>query len=236
MHHVSTELLSTSNSTLIPYLNTDSPFIHGFPSFTLQSSFNNLHHTAIEQHVQSRWTSILFLRTLLTLRWKTSPSPTVPSSWNSPYDHSSLLDRPFDASSAPSWHSLLFLSLDLQHPLWFLSLQLNNIPIAPIHSYWPTLSSTFTTPDTYHFGEDIMVWEGNTLCQGKGKGLWTWQYYMGSQNFRVIESTSLKTLHPILPMYKLTKINLGFKCAYHNCGSKVIEPQMIWGGTQNKGL
>src|SRR5882724_8389634 len=37
-HHFSTGLLSTSNSTLIPYLNTDSPFAHGFPSYNLQSS------------------------------------------------------------------------------------------------------------------------------------------------------------------------------------------------------
>src|SRR5882724_1175500 len=52
--HFSTNLLSTSESALIPYLNTDSPFIHGFPSFTLQSSLSSLHHTAINQHVQSR--------------------------------------------------------------------------------------------------------------------------------------------------------------------------------------
>src|SRR5882724_3335492 len=45
-HHFSTELLSTFNSVLIPYLNTDSPFVHGFLSFTLQSSSNSLHHMA----------------------------------------------------------------------------------------------------------------------------------------------------------------------------------------------
>jgi len=32
------ELLSTSNSALIPYSNTDSPFTHGFPPYNLQSS------------------------------------------------------------------------------------------------------------------------------------------------------------------------------------------------------
>src|SRR5882724_551898 len=54
MHHFSTELLSTSDSALFPYLNTDPPFIHGFLSFTLRSTSNSLHHTAINQHVQSR--------------------------------------------------------------------------------------------------------------------------------------------------------------------------------------
>ena len=46
----------------------------------------------------------------------------VPSSWHSPYGHSSLLDRPFNASSASSWHFLLFLSFHLWYPLWFPSL------------------------------------------------------------------------------------------------------------------
>jgi len=40
---------------LSQYLNTNSPFIHGFPSFSLWSSSNSLHHTAINQYVQSRW-------------------------------------------------------------------------------------------------------------------------------------------------------------------------------------
>src|SRR5882724_10663202 len=44
-HHFSMELLSTSDSTLIPYLNTDPQFIYGFLSFTLSSSSNSLHHT-----------------------------------------------------------------------------------------------------------------------------------------------------------------------------------------------
>jgi len=38
-HQFSMELLTTSNSVLIPYLNTDTPFIYGFPSFTIWTSF-----------------------------------------------------------------------------------------------------------------------------------------------------------------------------------------------------
>jgi len=41
-----------------PLFKHHSTFIHGFPSFTLQSSSNSFHHTAIDQHVQSRWPQV----------------------------------------------------------------------------------------------------------------------------------------------------------------------------------
>src|SRR5882724_13343819 len=50
-HHFSMELHSISDSMLITYLNTNTPFIHGFPSFTQGSSFEQPHCTAINQHV-----------------------------------------------------------------------------------------------------------------------------------------------------------------------------------------
>src|SRR5882724_2706790 len=80
---------------------------------------------------------------------------------------SSLFNQPINASSAPSWHSLLFLSLHLWHPLWFLSLHC----YCSSHSYQPTISSTFTTPETISFGRGHhRSWEENTLCQGRSKG------------------------------------------------------------------
>ena len=57
-HCFSTELLSTSNSALISIFKHQLPLLHGFPSFTLWSSLNSLHHTAIAQHVQARWPQI----------------------------------------------------------------------------------------------------------------------------------------------------------------------------------
>jgi len=53
-HHFRTELLSTSDSILIPYLNTKLPIHHDFclsPYNHHQTAFIN---TAIDQHVQSR--------------------------------------------------------------------------------------------------------------------------------------------------------------------------------------
>ena len=121
MHHFSTELLSTSNSTLIPIFKLQLPICPWISIF---------HPTIIiKQPSHDHWstcpiqmTSSLYSRTPLKFRWKTSPSPNIPSSWKSPYNHSSLLNQPFDVSSAPSWHSLLFLSLHPWHPLWFPSL------------------------------------------------------------------------------------------------------------------
>jgi len=73
-----------------------------------------------------------YLRIPQTLRWKTSPSPNVPSSCYSPFDHSGLLN----VSSAPSWHFLLILSLLLWYPLWFTSQHQMISPLIP--SFLPT--------------------------------------------------------------------------------------------------
>src|SRR5882724_8851380 len=78
-HHFSMELLSTSKSALIPYLNTDSPFVHGFPSFTLQSSSNSLCRTAI-CHNPFPMLSLIH-----------SPPPSL-SQVHSPKDPSSFID------------------------------------------------------------------------------------------------------------------------------------------------
>jgi len=104
-------------------------------------------------------TSSPYSRTPLTFKWKISPSPNVPSSWNSPYNHSSLLDQLFNVSSAPSWHSLLFLSLLLWHPLWFLSL------------HWMILLSLLSVLTTHYFlhvydPRDHIIWERKSLQSG----------------------------------------------------------------------
>ena len=191
-HRYSMELLSTSNSTLtpifkhwLPHSSMDfclSPYCHYWTAFFAQPSIN----------MSNPVTSSPYLRTPLTLRWKTSPSPTIPSSWNSP---SSLLDQPFNVSSAPSWHSLLFLSLHPWHPLWFLSLHLMILP---------SLLSFLLTHYFLHFYDprDHIIGrghhgsqEGNMLCQGRGKGLRPLLYHLlcGLHRSWVLNSSQLRS-------------------------------------------
>ena len=54
MHQFSTELCSTSESMLIPYFHTDSPFIYGFPSSSNDHHSNSLQHIAFNHHVQPK--------------------------------------------------------------------------------------------------------------------------------------------------------------------------------------
>jgi len=81
MHHFSMELLFNLDSVIIPIFKHWLPLIHGFPSFTLQSSSNSLHHTAINQHVQFHDLKSVFKGHLWYWDGKTSPSPNVPSSF-----------------------------------------------------------------------------------------------------------------------------------------------------------
>jgi len=102
-------------------------------------------------------TSSPYLRTPLILRWKTSPSPNVPSSWNSPFNHSSLLEWSYD-SRVLSWH-----------PLWFPSLHWMILPL--LLSFLLTHSFLHVyDPETISFGRGHYgSQEGNTLCQGRSK-------------------------------------------------------------------
>src|SRR5882724_9311683 len=74
-----------------------------------------------------------------------------------------------DVSSAPSWHSLLFLSLHPWHLLWFPAL-IELYCHCSYYSYQPILSSMSMTPETISFGRGHhSSMKGNTLCQGISK-------------------------------------------------------------------
>jgi len=172
MHHFSMEFLSTFWLCTYPYLNTDSPIIHGFPTFTLQSSLNSLHHTAIDQDVQSRWPQVHIWGSLW--HWDGSPlqAQLYPQVETVLYNHSSLLDWPFNMSSA---HMALPVVLQLRPmvPTVVSQPTLNDIPLLS-HSFWPTISSTIMTQRPYHLEEDITVVGGEYACQGRGKD---WDHY-----------------------------------------------------------
>src|SRR5882724_3705806 len=117
-HHSSMELLSTSDSTLIAIFKHQLPLVHGFPSFTYDH-----HQTAFIAQPLINMSNPDDLKSLFE-----DPSDIEMEDLSKPKctlkltQSSSLLNQPFNASSAPSWHSLLFLSLDLWYPLWFPSL------------------------------------------------------------------------------------------------------------------
>ena len=89
-----------------------------------------------------------YLRTPLISRWKTSPSPNVPSSWNSPFNHSSLLKWSYN-SRVLSWH-----------PLWFPSLH---------WKIFPSLLTFLLTCSFMHVYDprDHIIWE-DIMVIGRG--------------------------------------------------------------------
>jgi len=95
--------------------------------------------------------SSLYSRTPLTLRWKISPSPNVPSSWNSPYNHSSLLNQLFKQAvphhGTPCCSSAY--SYSTHFGFWAYSSITPLIPTDPL--FPPHLQSQ----RPYHLGEDI---------------------------------------------------------------------------------
>jgi len=85
-----------------------------------------------------------------------SPSPIIPSSWNSPYDHSSLMiDHLMQAvphNGTPCCSSAYTYGTHCGFQAYIKCYRHHSS-----HSYWPTISSTFMTQRPYHLGEEIMV-------------------------------------------------------------------------------
>jgi len=108
-------------------------------------------------------TSSPYLRTPLTLRWKISPSPNVPSSWNSPYNHSSLLDWPINTSKCPIMALPVVPQLTPTAPTVVSQPSLNDIAITPIIPTDQLFPPCLWAQRWFHLGEDITV---------VGRGTW----------------------------------------------------------------
>jgi len=81
--------------------------------------------------------------------------PNVSSSWNSPFDHSSLLDMS-SAHHGTSYWASAYIKWYHHHSH---------------HSYWPTISFTLMIPETISFGRGHhRSWDGNTPYQDRSKG------------------------------------------------------------------
>jgi len=152
-----------------PLWNTNSHLSMDFifhPMIVIWTAFNTcLWSTCPTQMPSGLYSRILRLRDGRPRQAKMHPS------WNNPFDHSSLLN----ASSAPSWHLLLISAYSygthcgFQAYCTYIQWYCHHSQ----HSYWPTISSTFMTPETISFGKGHhRSQEGNMLYQGRRMGWW----------------------------------------------------------------
>jgi len=153
----------------LTYLNTDTPSIHGFPSFNstiiIFTAYITLHQSSCPTLMPSSLSSnILGLRNGNPHQTQLYPQVETIDSITPVY---------LTTSSAPSWQFLLILSLLLWYPLWFpslLHLHPMILPLLPLfllthyflHVYDP---KTISLERGHHRSQ-----EGNVLYQGRRLG------------------------------------------------------------------
>jgi len=160
LYHFSTELLSTSDSTLIPYLNTDSPFVHGFLSFTLWSSVEQPSLHSHQSICPIQMTSKSVFEDSSDIKMEDLYKSTIPSSWKSPYNHSSLFDwQSTQTVPHPCCYSANTYALTVvSEPA------LNDIAISPLIPTDPLFPLCLWPQSPYHLGEDILEVGRGTHC------------------------------------------------------------------------
>jgi len=122
------------------------PIHHGFPSFTLRSSSNSLQCTAIDQHDQSRWPQVHIEDSSdIEMEDLSKPNCTLKlqkSLWSLKSTQSTIQSKQCPIMALP-----IVPQPSPMYPLCFPSLH-EWYCYRSSHSYLPTVSSTFTTPET----------------------------------------------------------------------------------------
>jgi len=134
-----------------------SPFVYGFSIFHPWLSFEQPSTHSLWSTCPTQMPSGLYQGSLRLRDGRPRQAKMHPS-WNNPFDHSSLLN----ASSAPSWHLLLILSLLLWYPLWFPSL----LHLHPM--ILPSLPAFLLTHYFLHIYDprDHIIWERTSQKSG----------------------------------------------------------------------